>query len=486
MCYTLRAVTEFWTHRQPRRVTKIGFSCLCFLIGIGSVRLGWHAGWWALFVAIVLFVIAALATRPAIILLICMCGGMLLGMWRGTVVDSQLQTYSTMIGQTVTLRGVVNDDSHYNNKGQRDMLLDHIQLHGRSPPGTVRVTTFSFVQLQRGDVVQVTGKLYDGFGSYQAAIYFGTVTIITASNDVFNTVRHRLVATLYSLLPDTQASLCIGILLGVKTQLPSELSAQLNMLSLTHIVVASGYNLTVLIQLARRLFERRSKFQTMVVGVALMAGFIAITGLSASMGRAVLVTTLSLVAWYYGRRIHPVVLLLVSAAITAACNPLYVWGELGWWLSFLAFSGVLILGPLLHSLRSKKRSKFIGKLVIETIAAELLTVPILLCVFGNISVFGLLANLLIVPLVPIVMLFAAIVGIVGLLTPLAVFAAIPVSWLLSYIMQTMAVLVQAKWAIVTFTIPWQIMVTLYVVIGFGVLLLWRATKHDFLTTNVVE
>ena len=48
---------------------------------------------------------------------------------------------------------------------------------------------------------------------------------------------------------------------------------------------------------------------------------------------------LGLLAWYFGRVIRPSVLLLVSGAATGLVNPLYVWGDPGWYLSFLAFAG---------------------------------------------------------------------------------------------------------------------------------------------------
>ncbi|HSW81357.1 MAG TPA: ComEC/Rec2 family competence protein [Candidatus Saccharimonas sp.] len=474
------------TYTNVRRTTRIGTVCLCFLVGIALAGSGWRVTTWLLASLPILAWIAC-KKRAAFVVPACMCIGLLLGVSRGAVTQNQLDIYGDYVGHTVTIFGIVNDDSHYNGKGQRDMLLTNVTVQGRSPPGAVRITTLSFVQPQRGDKVMVTGKLYSGFGNYQAAIYFGTVTVVATQPDVFSVARRQVVAGLYSVLPDTQASLAVGILLGVKTQLPANLTAQLNTLSLTHIVVASGYNLTVLIRLARRLFEKRSKFQTVAAGTLLMAGFIAVTGLGASMGRAMLVTALSLVAWYYGRHIHPVILLLVSAAITAAVNPLYIWGDLGWWLSFLAFAGVLVVAPLLQAVIWRKRKpKFIGQLIVETVAAEVMTIPILLCSFGNLSAAGLLANLLVVPLVPLVMLLTAIAGMLNFMAPLAATVALPASWLLSYILHTMNALAQLKWAIANFTISWQTMVALYLVIGFCAWCMWRCTRHDFLAANVVE
>jgi competence protein ComEC len=145
------------------------------------------------------------------------------------------------------------------------------------------------------------------------------------------------------------ASLGIGYLLGQKSALPPELVEALTVAGLTHIVVASGYNLTILVRLARRAFARVSKYLATLSGGVLIVGFIAMTGASPSMVRAGLVASLSMLAWYYGRKFHPVTLLALVAAATVLVNPSYAWGNLGWELSFAAFAGVMIVAPLLQA-----------------------------------------------------------------------------------------------------------------------------------------
>ncbi len=82
--------------------------------------------------------------------------------------------------------------------------------------------------------------------------------------------------------------------------------------------------------------------------------------MSPSMSRAGLVAGLSLLAWYYGRRIHPLVLLPLAMAITVMVQPSYAWGDLGWQLSFAAFAGVLIGAPLIQAyfLATRKSSLY--------------------------------------------------------------------------------------------------------------------------------
>src|SRR5690606_12381438 len=108
----------------------------------------------------------------------------------------------------------------------------------------------------------------------------------------------------------------------------------LTKVGLIHIVAVSGYNLTIIINACRRLLQKRSRFQTLVLSLSLIGTFLLFTGYSPSIVRAALVSGLSLGLWFLGRRIKPVPLLFLAAAITAGANPLYLWSNIGWYLSF--------------------------------------------------------------------------------------------------------------------------------------------------------
>ena len=99
---------------------------------------------------------------------------------------------------------------------------------------------------------------------------------------------------------------------------------------------------------------------------------------------------LSLLAWYYGRSFHPVILLFFVAALSLLINPSYGWNDLGWALSFLSFAGVMILAPLLQAyFFGDKKPGTVRQILGETFSAQLVTAPLLIMTFGQISVVGL-------------------------------------------------------------------------------------------------
>jgi competence protein ComEC len=389
--------------------------------------------------------------------------GFSVGLWRGNSVQSQITGYQSLFGRKVQLQGRVLDDPVYDSQGRLDFRVGSIRIDSQQLPGQVRVKGF-INGLMRGDLVAVNGKLGDGFGNYQAAIYFASTELITRSDNPIETVRSEFFSAVYSVLPEPHASLGLGFLVGLRSALPQDLDDQLRVAGLTHIVVASGYNLTILVRLSRRLFAKRSKYQALMTSLGLILLFLAVTGASPSMVRASVVTVLSLVAWYYGRHFQPVVIILLGAVLTAGFNPLFIWYDMGWWLSFLAFSGVLIAAPLItRRLYGDKTPPLLIQIALETMSAQLLVTPLILATFGEISLVALFANVAVVPLIPFAMATTFVAGVasVTLSAGFAGWLGLPAQLVLGYIISATKLFAAPSWAQREITVTTTAMVALY-------------------------
>jgi len=206
------------------------------------------------------------------------------------------------------------------------------------------------------------------------------------------------------------------------------------------------------------------------------------------MSRAGLVSGLSLAAWYYGRKFHPIVLLFLAIAATLLINPSYAWGDLGWQLSFAAFAGVMIVAPLMHRyLFGDKKPGMIRQILGETVSAQLATAPILIASFGQLSNVAIISNLLVLPLVPFAMLLTFIAGVGSLVVPaIAGFVGMPATWLLHYMVSVAEYLASLPWAMSVVQLPWWGVVLCYVVIIGVCLYMWRVTKFNLRDTNLVD
>lgn len=421
---------------------------------------------------------------------LCVVGGLCIGGWRGAGEIRHLSGYDYLYGFEITIRGTVAEDPGTTKTGDASLRLRNISYDGRELPGTLWVSIGDDYPVQRSDIVTVRGELNEGFGAFSGSMYRAEIEAIERPQpgDVALRVRNWFADMVREHIEEPFASLGLGYLLGQRRDLPPELDDALRIAGLTHVVVASGYNLTILVRLSRRLFMRISRFTAFAASGGMVLSFAAITGASPSMSRAGLVTGLSLLAWYYGRRFHPVALLSFAAAVTVLVNPFYVWGDVGWQLSFAAFAGVMIGAPLAQAyFFGNKKPGVVRQIIGETTAAQLFTLPILLATFGAISNVALIANILVLPLVPLAMLLTFLVGVCHALLPwLASIIALPTSALLEYMTSVAAWLSSVSWAMNEVEISWWFVPAFYILLAAVCWWMKRATGYRLSDSSIVE
>jgi competence protein ComEC len=478
-----------WARRQIHVSWLIALACFVFVVAMW-LALYVFITWWWVALAGLMFLGLSFWRRRVYTLPILVIGAGLIGVSYGSIVKGDLDIYRPLIGREVSLQGRVRDDPSQNAKKQLVLQLDSIQVADRHLPGSVWVSVIGHPDIKRSDEVVVKGEFVEGFGTFAGVMYTAKIITITHPSpaDVGREVRDWFADAVRRAIPEPQASLGIGYLTGQKSALPSDLSDALQIAGLSHIVVASGYNLTILVRLARRLFVKVSKFMSALSSALMIAGFIAVTGLSPSMTRAGLVSGLSLATWYYGRRFHPFVLLPFAAAMTVLWQPSYVWGDLGWQLSFSAFAGVMIVAPLLQRFFFGEKSPGVMRQILgETVAAHFATIPIVVLAFGVLSNVAILANIMIVPLVPLAMLLTFISGIAALVAPaVAELVGMPATWLLGYMTHTAQFLAELPWSQTKLTIEWWVGGIYYLMLFAACFGMQRVTKFSLRETNIVE
>jgi len=213
-------------------------------------------------------------------------------------------------------------------------------------------------------------------------------------------------------LPEPQAALLTGILLGVETGIPADLMDDFAATGATHIIAISGFNITIISGIfaaaARRLFGERRAVWVAIAGVTVYTIFV---GASAAVVRAAIMGVLYLVALHLGRETWAPVSLATAGFLMTLLNPYTLW-DVGFQLSFAATVGlVLYTQPLEQAFeqalarftsveRAQKIVGLISEALLVTMAAQLTTTPLLLAHFGRLSLVTLLTNLFILPAQP--------------------------------------------------------------------------------------
>ncbi|MBR2864299.1 ComEC/Rec2 family competence protein [Candidatus Saccharibacteria bacterium] len=413
----------FWQKLHPSWVLiifAVGIIGSCIVVPILHIQFFSSCLW--LFLAIALLVLAIIIGRKWVLIL-ALTAGFLTVSFRAAP-DFIAQDYlSRLIGQTVTITGKITKDPSMSEDGRInldlvDFKIEHDEIAGHIFVQISGVSDTS-AEIQRSDIITLHGKVSEGFGIYCAAIYRPEIIEVAhpEPGDIFLKFRNDFATKIKNYIPMPEAGLGIGYLLGQKSGVDQGIQDALRTVGLTHIIVASGAHLGTLVGFSRKIFGKLSRFASLLMAFLMMLMFLGITGLSASMLRASIITGSSLILWYCGRKIHPLRLIILVAAVTLICNPFYL-SDMSWLLSFASFTGIMVITPvLIKYFYGKKKPGILGNNLLSSIAATIMCTPILLYFFGQVSIIGVLANVLILPTISFVMSLVFLTGLFAYFLP---------------------------------------------------------------------
>ncbi len=236
------------------------------------------------------------------------------------------------------------------------------------------------------------------------------------------TVKGNFAGTIDRLWHEPYASFMAGLLYGYRGGL-GELQEHFNRVGITHIVAISGYNIAIIAAVLHALLThlyvpRKKAFWIIFFGIVI---FVFFTGASASVVRAGIMGILVLLAKYIGRVSKPVYVLTATATAMILHNPLVLLWDAGFQLSFASTVGLIYLSDRMESwfyfLPNRLGIRESGA---STMAAIIATLPLILFLFGRLSIVAPIANILVLWSIPLIMLIGFSSVVIGyLFLPLA-------------------------------------------------------------------
>ncbi|MEA2374390.1 MAG: competence protein ComEC [Thermoleophilaceae bacterium] len=216
-------------------------------------------------------------------------------------------------------------------------------------------------------------------------------------------LRRRGERALEAGMPPERGAVARGMVLGQDEAIDPLLRDDFRRSGLAHVLAVSGQNVMLLCALAAPLLGALGLRPGARVAVllGLIALYVPLAGAGPSLQRAGVMGAAGLVALGAGRAASRWYALLLAAAVTLAVDP-RVAGDPGWQLSFAAVVGILLLTPgIRRSLRALPGPLAEGAAI--TLAATIVTAPLLAHHFGAVSLVSVVANLAALPLVPAIM-----------------------------------------------------------------------------------
>lgn len=354
--------------------------------------------------------------------------------------------------RNVTITGLVVDEPDVRDRFVNlRVAVDSIQVSGGAQlpmQGIVQVQTYRFPAINYGSRLRVTGfletppegetfsyRVYLARQGIHSLMSLPNVTV-TAENEgsrLYQAIfafKSRAQATIAQLIPEPQAALLTGILLGNDNGLPPALSDAFRLTGMTHIIAISGFNIAILVAILVRIAEpflsRRGAVIFALVGISL---YTVLVGADASVVRAAIMGAIYLIAnRWLGRPNFAFASLFLAGFVMTILRPFTLW-DVGFQLSFAAtLSLMLYADPLTNWVRRsldrwlardwvEKVMGLLSEAVILTVAAQILTLPLMIGYFGQLSLISLLANALILPVQPAVMIWGGLATLSGMALP---------------------------------------------------------------------
>jgi competence protein ComEC len=373
--------------------------------------------------------------------------------------------------EKVTLQGKIASQPELNDTlVQMEVEIDSV--NAVPVQGTILLFAPLYPQYHYGDSLKIFGKLQTApqFPEFDYQAYLNkqgiTATMLNPQIEVTSTgqgsailasiysLRDRLSRVLSTILPEPQASLAQGIVLGIRSSIPDDVKNQLSVSGTAHLLAISGINLSILagilIALGIRLWGRRHYYYIWLA-LSVIWFYTVLTGWQPPVIRASIMASVFLFAELLGRQKYALPALALSAAIMIGLDPQVLW-NISFQLSFLAMVGLIYITPLFQSLWQKwvidkfaednlavRLTTPLAESFCVTLGATIAVWPLIAFNFNIVSLIGPLATFLIGPVLAPIILLGALAALLGIfLHPLGQF----LGWILWVFLSYMLVLVK--------------------------------------------
>ena len=230
---------------------------------------------------------------------------------------------------------------------------------------------------------------------------------------LFN-VKNSFISKMQIVLSGPDTALMSGILLGAQDSIPKNTKEDFQKSGLTHILVLSGYNITIVgnsVALVALIWF--SKFVSLGFGAFAIILFALLSGGGASTVRATVMALIAMLGKVLGRENEAIRALFLVGFLMIFINPLTIMYDPSFHLSFLATLGMILFSKKVELKTMFVKNAKLREILATTIATQLLVAPYFLWSMGKVSIISLISNIFVLPIIPFTMLMGFITGTLG-------------------------------------------------------------------------
>ncbi|MEI7513312.1 MAG: ComEC/Rec2 family competence protein [bacterium] len=227
-------------------------------------------------------------------------------------------------------------------------------------------------------------------------------------------VKNSFISKMQTVLSAPDTALMSGILLGAQDSIPKNTKDDFQKSGLTHILVLSGYNITIVgVAVSWVFLLWFSKFVSLGFGTFAIILFALLSGGGASTVRATVMALIAMLGKILGRENDAIRVLFIVGFLMIFINPLTIMYDPSFHLSFLATLGMILFSKKVELKTMFIKNAKLREIFATTIATQLLVAPYFLWSMGKVSIISLISNIFVLPIIPFTMLLGFITGTLG-------------------------------------------------------------------------
>lgn len=276
------------------------------------------------------------------------------------------------------------------------------------------------------------GILYTAYVSDFKVIKTGRKTNIIG--DVSYRAREKLIALIYAYVPQPQAGILEGVMLGSRKSIPANVYDDFKKTGTAHILAVSGMNaglITVFVFVFLKLLRVKKELSAFIAIFCIWC-FALVTGGEASIVRAAIMASFILFGYVIQRDGDALNSLCAAGFFILLSDPQSLF-EAGFQLSFLAAFGIIYLNEKVSGYLAFV-PKWVSETLSATLTAQVFVLPVMINTFNQVSVISVFANLIIVPLSGFATILGFAMWLFGSITPVLAAPFGAAQWLIIEIM----------------------------------------------------
>ncbi len=294
---------------------------------------------------------------------------------------------------------------------------------------------------------------------------------------------------LKKLLPEQEAELEQGILLGDTSDIESDIKDDFRECNLSHMLAVSGAHLSYLVLgintvLSKKSFGiRRRK----ILSIMFILIFMVIVNMSPSVVRAGISTIIAIFATLIYRKQDTYTTISIALLLTLLNNPFAIF-DVGLQLSYLATLSIIIFySKFTQKQFNNKVKKYLYESAMLTLSANILILPITIYEFNTIPINSIISNLLAGPLLGICIILGMFTVIISIVCfPVSKLIAFPLQIILKILIKIIELISKIPFGNYTVKTPWFIVVFLtYAIIATLIYNKKRITKILTMITLII-